>query len=153
MANDIGFFLCKLNNCPEHNHILSTMNDWIKNNPYNQCVVFNSFCENINIHKVPILHLSHAKFFYGDLMVFDFVSLILASHFPNIKNLYYYMSNIAWDNSLNSRYIEWEEAFSAPHLKVIASNQTIYDVYEIAWKKPCGISENFTYEQLSKIIQ
>ena len=146
MANDIGFFMCKLTNNPEHNRILKTVKDFIDNNSYQQYLVFNSFCENVNQYSIPVLHLSHAKFFYGDLIVFDFISLIMASKFPNIKNLYYYATNIPWNESTRSRYTDWEKIFNLNQVQIIAANQPLYDIYDIAWKKPTGISENFSYE-------
>ena len=152
MNNDIGFFICKLTNNPEHNKILNTINHFIENNPYQQYLVFNSFCENINTHNIPMLHLSHAKFFYGNLFVFDFISLILASKFPNIKNIYYYANNIPWNESMRSKYTDWEQIFDMDHLKIITTNQPLYDIYNIVWKKPAGISENFSYEELANIL-
>lgn len=153
MAKDIGFFIPKLSNIQQHDVVLKTVRQFIDNHPYNQYVLFNSFYDKIETYNIPILHLSHAKFFYGDLFVFDFISLVIASHFPNISKLYYYAQNLPWSSSGETYYENWRKIFDLDHLNIISNNQYVDDVYNICWKKPIGISERFSYEELTKIIQ
>jgi hypothetical protein len=152
MTKDIGFFIPKLSNIQQHDIVLKTVKEFIDNHPYNQYVLFNSFYDKIEIYNIPILHLSHANLFYGDLFVFDFVSLVLASRFPNISKLYYYASNCPWVGATSSNYENWQKILQLEHLNIISSNEYIDDIYNICWKKPVGISEQFNYEELSKII-
>ena len=152
MTKDIGFFIPKISNIPQHDVVLRTVKEFIDNHPYNQYVLFNSFYDKIETYNIPILHLSHAKLFYGDLFVFDFVSLVLASQFPNISNLYYYASNCPWVGATTSNYESWKKILELKHLNIITSNEYIDDIYNICWRKTAGISEQFNYEQLSKII-
>ena len=152
MTKDIGFFIPKLSNIQQHDIVLRTARQFIDNHPYNQYVLFNSFYDKIETYNIPILHLSHAKFFYGDLFVFDFISLVIASHFPNISKLYYYAQNLPWSVSGETPYENWRKVFDLDHLNIISNNQYVDDVYNICWKKTIGISEKFNYEELTKII-
>jgi len=152
MTKDIGFFIPKISNIQQHDIVLKTVKEFIDNHPYNQYVLFNSFYDKIETYNIPILHLSHAKLFYGDLFVFDFVSLVLASRFPNISKLYYYTSNCPWVGATSGNYENWKKILELEHLNIISSNEYIDDIYNICWKKPVGISEQFNYEELSKII-
>ncbi len=60
--NDVGFVLVKIFNDDVHDTILSTIKGVEKNNPYNQTVVFNSYCDKSNVYNLPILHLSQSQF-------------------------------------------------------------------------------------------
>ena len=152
MFKDIGFMIPKISNTKQHDIILRTIRDFIDNNPSNQYVLFNSFYDKIETYSIPILHLSHAKLFHGDLMVFDHISLVISSRFPNISNLYYYAQNLPWLESRQSLYRDWKKIFTLDHLNIISSNQYIDDIYSICWKKTKGISEKFSYDEIKQII-
>ena len=152
MTKDVGFFLPKLSNIQQHDEVLRTIKEFVNNNPYNQYILFNSFYDKIETYNIPILHLSHAKFFYGDLFVFDFISLVLASKFPNISKLYYYAQNFPWTGAGETDYDSWKKIFELDHVNIISNHQSVDDIYSICWKKTIGISEKFDYETLSKII-
>lgn len=152
MKKDIGFILIKLMNDPISDKILSTINNMSKEDPFRQYIVFNSYCELINTHNVPILHLNQSKFFFGDLVLFDVVSLLLAKNFPNINQKYFYATDLPWTKSPESSFSEWKRLLCDPQVSIIAHNQFIADAYDICWKKPIGISENFSYEEVRNLI-
>jgi len=149
---DIGFLLIKMNNDSTYNRILKTISDFILNNPYNQYVIFNSFSDKIDTINVPILHINQAKFFYGDLFVFDFISCLLTQNFPNLSNRYLYTKDLFWTADPGNSYNEWESILMKDNLNIITHNKYVHDIYDMCWKKPMGISENFTYEELKNIL-
>jgi hypothetical protein len=149
---DIGFILIKIDNSALYDNIFNTIQSFIQNNPYNQYVVFNSFCEKIDNSNIPILHLNQAKFFHGSLVLFDFVSIIISKKFPNIHKKYFYAQNIPWESIPKTQYAELSNFLIDDNLDIITKNQYVYDIYDICWKKPLGISENFDYESLQKIL-
>jgi hypothetical protein len=151
MIADLGMMCIKLDNGITSNSILKTGKSLIDNNPYSQICVFNSYSEVVNNHSVPILHLSQAKFFNGNLIVFDIPSLILSKSFVNISNIFYYAHDIPWtQHSVPFKY--WLNIFDSENLNIIAKNQQIYDIYDICWKKPIGISEDFSYETIKDLL-
>lgn len=149
---DIGFVIIKLENNPFHDNVIKCIESFISNNRDNQYIIFNSSCEKINTGSAPILHLSQSKFFYGDLFVFDFVSLILTQQFPNIRHRYFYAQDLFWESSPQIPYNNIKNIVTHNNIDIIAKNQYIYDIYNICWKLPVGISENFDYESIKKII-
>lgn len=149
---DNGFVLIKIDNSTIYSNIFDTILSFIKDNPYSQNIIFNSFSEKIDNSKIPILHLNQAKFFYGNIFVFDFISLILTKKFPNIYKKYFYAQDIPWESVPNTNYQELCSFLLNNDVEIIAKNQYIYDIYNICWKKPIGISENFDYESLKQII-
>lgn len=149
---DIGFVLIKITNSPVNDAILSTIDKMSKEDPFRQYLVFNSYCESINTHNTPILHLNQSKFFFGDLVVFDIVSLLLTKNFPNIRKKYFYATDLPWTKSPETSFNEWKMLLCDPQVDIIANNQFIADAYDICWKKPIGISENFSYEEVRNLI-
>lgn len=152
MTNDNGFIVLDLNNNSKNNDIIKYAEDSQKSNPYKQDILFTTNCELIASPKLPILHISQSKFFYGNLFVFDINSIMLTSQSPNIKNRYFYTDNIPWINN-KFEYKYWLSLFDSANLQIIASNEQIYDIYNICWKKPLGISEKFDYDKISRFIQ
>jgi len=152
MTNDLGFLLFVMENNPMFHGILSCAKEFIDNNPYKQICVFNSYSEKLDSLNVPLLHIKQAKFFYGDMIVFDTIGLSLVKEFPNIKNIYFFTSSIPWQGH-SFFYKEWQNLMDDKRLHIITSSQETYDIFDIAWKKPDGIGDYFNYETLSKFIQ
>lgn len=152
MKQDIGFILIKLTNDPNNNKILSTISSMSKADPFRQYVVFNSYCELINTHNVPILHLNQSKFFFGDLVLFDIPSLLLSKNFPNIRRKFFYTTDLPWIKFPQHPFNEWKKLLCDPQVDIIANNQFVADAYDICWKKPLGISENFSYDEIRSFI-
>jgi hypothetical protein len=149
---NLGILLIKLNNNEVYDNIISTIDQLILNNPFSHISIFNSFSDKINTGNVPILHLSHAKFFDGDMVVFDIMGLLLTKNFPNINKRYFYTQDIPWMTDTKAYYTQWKGLFEHDNLEFIVQNQELYDIYEMIWKKPIGISENFNYEKINSFI-
>jgi hypothetical protein len=150
--NDVGFILVKLLNDESHDGILSTIKEIEKNNPYSQTVIFNSYCEKANLYNLPVLHLSQSQFFNGTLFLFDLPSVILTNKFPNLKRRILYTNSLPWSSNPGTRYEEWKSLYDQDSLDILVNNENVYNIYDICWKKPIGISERFNYEEISKFI-
>ena len=145
---DIGFVLIKMFNNQIYDDILTAIQSCIYDNPSNQIVIFNSYSEKINTFNIPILHLSQAKFFYGDLFIFDMVSLLLTKSFPNVATKYLYAQDIPWTISKETNYFDWHKLLNNESLQIIAKNEEIDQIYSKCWKKPLCVTERFDYEKL-----
>ena len=151
-TKDLGIILVKLQNHEFYDNIINTSQKIIDNNPLSNICIFNSFCDKTDTKNVPILHLSHGKFFHGDLICFDIVSLLLTKNFSNIKNRYFYAQNIPWFEDSTVFFLQWKHLFESANIKIIAKTPDIYNIYDICWQKPIGIAENFKYEELNELI-
>lgn len=150
---DYGFVLLKLEDNLTTNKLLQNIETIIENNPYNQICIFNSSNQKIGHHSVPVLHLNQSKFFYGNLFLFDIQSAIITKSYPNIYKRYFYATNIPWEKNRLVDYKEWNDMLDSDNLEIIAQNQYIADIYEICWKKPILIAEDFTYEHIKKVLE
>lgn len=153
IKSDIGFILLNIDNSAIYNNIFTTINQFIKNHPYNEFLVFSSLCNKSDTMNVPILHLSHSKFFDGILIAIDIQSLIITKKFTNYKRKYFYAFDTPWLSMNKTAYAQWRNLLADDSLDIITANQTLNDIYSICWKKPVGISEGFTYEELRSIIE
>jgi hypothetical protein len=151
MIEDLGVMCIKLENTTTSDSILKTTKSLIDNNPYAQICVFNSYSDVVNNHSVPLLHLSQAKFFAGNLIVFDIPSLILSKNFINVSNRFYYAHETPWTQHVMP-FKYWSDIFDSENLSIIAKSQQIYDIYDMCWKKPVGISEDFSYETIKNLL-
>jgi hypothetical protein len=151
-SSDIGFVFLQLTNNNIHDNFLKTAKSFIDHNPYSHIIGFNSFSDKVNHHSVPLLHLSHAKFFCGNLVLFDLASVLLTQSFTNIHKRFLYVKDAPWITSPQTKYTEWLKLYSSNNLEIIVQDIHLYDIYSIAWKQPIGISENFNYEELKHII-
>lgn len=151
MKNDIGFVVVSLDNNYTSKTLCNTISSLIGNMPDRQICIFNSYCEKIDTQNIPIMHISQAKFFSGDLFLFDIPCLLLSKQFPLIKNKYFYAQNSPWSDIPES-YSSWKELFGQDSLHIIAKNKYLFDLYNIAWNNAIGTSENFSYEQISQFI-
>lgn len=150
--NDIGFVLIKLDNDPKQDQILQTIKNFEINNPTKQVIIFNSVCNKINTYNLPILHLSQSQFFYGSLVIFDLPSIILSKDFPNLKKRILYTDSTPWEKNPHTRYEEWNSLYNQSSLDIVTANERLYNIYNICWKKPLGIAENFNYETFSHYL-
>lgn len=149
---DIGFVLLNIDNSPIYDTILTTIKKFVDNNPYSQIVIFNSQCNKLNTYNIPILHLSHAKFFDGVLFVFDMQSIIICKKFTNATKKYFYASNVPWYSS-NKHYGYWKNLLDDQNLEIVVSDTSLYNIYNICWKETCGIAKEFNYDELCQIIE
>jgi hypothetical protein len=148
---DLGLIMYGLpNNSYSHKHF-SLLNNFVMHRPFNQHLIFNSYNECIETLSVPILHVSQAKFFYGNLLALDMKSLLLAIECINCTNIYYYSTEIPWEKEIRP-FSYWNKIFSTKNLNIIAQNQKINDIFELMWTKPLAKIEDLTYESISNIL-
>jgi len=150
---DLGVILLNIKPSAKQNEIFKTLYDFIENRPYDQIVVFNSYCDIVDNYLVPILDVSQAKFFHGNILVFDTDSLFLASKFINTNKLFFYSTEEPPWAKDNKPYSYWKNIFENNNLYIITDSIYLNDLYSITWKDPIGISESFKYETLQHIIQ
>lgn len=148
---DLGFFAIKLENNTFHDKICSLIDGYISNNHQSHIVMFNHICEKIETKQIPLLPISYAKYFKGDLVVFDIASLLVAVDCININRVYFYAQNMPWINSYND-YSDWEYLFKNDKIKIIANNEHLHNIYNIVWNNSLGVSEDITYDKFSKFI-
>jgi hypothetical protein len=151
IKNNLGFMIINLENNSYYENILQNIKKIIDNNPYINISVFSSNCNKIMTHNVPILHLSHAKFFKGDLWTFDLTGILVAKNFPNINKKILYVNDIPWIKNRNNPYEEWERIYDKS-IDFVTNNQYTYDIYNICWKQPIDIMEEFNYEKVQSIL-
>lgn len=149
---DLGVIALHLQSCVQHDTLLKSLYDFSEQRPYDQVVVFSSCSDVIQNYMVPILHISQAKFFKGNLVVLDIDGLFLASQFVNINKLFYYNSGPAPWSIESKPYQYWRKLFEYPNLEIITDSQELQDLYSITWKSPIAVSENFKYETLQHIL-
>lgn len=152
MTNDLGIVLLTLENTRVYDSIFASIQNMIKQNPYKQICVFNSKNNRIETGNVPILHLSQAKFFSGNLLIFDTLSLLFAKNFVSVNKIYFYVSDFLWTGQQYSNYYEVKNLFDTKNLEFIARDEQTSDIYEICWKKPITISKDINYESLKQIL-
>jgi hypothetical protein len=151
IKNNIGFMLINIENDQHHDSMLQNIRKLIDANPYKNIVIFNSICNKITTYNIPILHLSHAKFFEGDLWLFDLTSVIISKNFTNLNKKILYCNDMPWLKNRTNIYNEWLKIYDSD-LDFVTTNQYLYDIYSICWKKPLDIMENFDYEKIQHIV-
>lgn len=148
---DLGLISYDLSNSSSTVQYLELLRQLTQHRPFNQYVVFNSYSEVVDTLCVPILHVSQAKFFYGDILVCDMPSLLLAIECVNTRNIYYYCNYIPWEQNIRD-YSYWQKIFTNNSLNIIAKDQKIYDIFELLWKKPIATIKDLNYESINNII-
>jgi hypothetical protein len=100
---------------------------------------------------MPILHLSHAKFFSGNILVTNLPSLELSLSFVNVQKILFWTSNLPWAGT-SQHYKYWEKIFLDDRVSVIAYNTYINDLYSLCYKNPIIVSERLNYEEIQKCL-
>ena len=152
LRNSLGFVLLNIENNEYYDNIFTQIHELIKNNPLTNIVVFNSNCDKLATYNVPILHINHAKFFGGDLWLFDMIGLIITKNFTNTKKKILYCNDMPWIKNRNNTYAEWSNLYNKD-IDVVTTNQYLYDIYSMCWSKPLDIMENFNHEKIQHILQ
>jgi hypothetical protein len=152
MKQDIGFLLLQLTNNSAYDGILQVAQKIAENNPRQQTIIFNSYCEKVNLYDLPVLHISQAQFFVGNLFIFDLSGVILTKKFPNIDKRFFYVNNAPWTQQPQTKYENWSSLYNQNSLNFIAQNEQLYDLYNICWKQPIGIAKEFDYETIQQYL-
>jgi hypothetical protein len=150
-TNDIGIVVLNLSSDKENINLIQLAHECLDTNPYNQICFFSAGCDIVSNINMPIFHMSHAKFFYGNIIVTDLQSLELSLSFTNINKILFWCSNIPWQEK-NINYKYWETIFLDDRVNIIAKNTQIYDLFEICYKQPITIAERLSYEEIKKCL-
>lgn len=155
IKNSLGFLLPYIDNTEQYNIIFNNISKLIQNNIYSNILVFNSRCDKISTNNIPILHINHAKFFKGDLFLFDISGLILTKQFTNVNRKLLYCNDMPWLKIRNTNYSEWEGLYynNNSGIDFIVTNKYLYDIYSLCWKQPIGTMENFDYEKIQELLR
>jgi hypothetical protein len=149
---NVGFLLPKLDNETHTQKIVYEISSYIYNNPKDHIVIFSSYNKIIDNYNVPILHINESKFFFGDLFIMDLPSVILSNKYPNISKRYFYTNSIPWEKNPNFLYTEWLGVYDSNNINIIVSDERLFNIYNICWKKPINIMETFNHDKLAQII-
>lgn len=114
-------------------------------------VIFNSY-NNSDNYNIPILHINQSKFFHGDIVVFDVVSLLIAISCYKLRNIYYYAYNIPWMVDQATDYKFWSKLLDNNKVKIITQNQEIYNAFDRVWKTPISIAQEISSDEFAKIL-
>lgn len=151
MKQDLGLLITHIDNSEKFEFLFEELSKLISDNPYSQICIFNSYSDKLHTKNVPILHINQSKFFSGNLLVFDIVSLYLIQSFPLLNKKYFLAQEAYWTKSYNN-YMDWHNIINQDNLDIIASNSYIYDIYDICWRQPKFIMETLNYDNLSKLL-
>lgn len=151
MNQDLGIFAIVLENNILHEKICTLAQDMSANNKDKQVIFFNQYCEKIDTKNIPILPLSHSKYFIGNLLTFDLQSLLIACNSIRAEHIFYYTDSIPWQSSYNT-YSNWTTIFGDPRLKIVTKTEDLYNIYNIVWDKAITYCEEINYDQFSKFL-
>jgi len=152
LKNSVGFVLLNIENNDYYDSLLKEISRLIIHNPLTNIVVFNSHCDKVSLYNVPLLHINHAKFFNGDLWLFDIIGLIISKNFTNINKKILYVNDMPWIKNRDNMYSEWKSLYNKD-INFVASNKYLYDVYSLCWSQPLEIMESFNHEKIQHILQ
>ena len=150
--NDIGFLLSDTKIIED---IYPIVSDLISKDFKNQYTCFTHVQQNsYNKLGIPILSITECKFFYGTLIVFDIESLAICKNFPNIKKIYYYMTDVPWKQTSHINYFDLRNHYQEnTKINIVTKTSNLYNVYTNSWnKQPLGIMEELNYENFKRLI-
>lgn len=150
MIKEVGFFVLKLDR--NNAYILHTIEEYIKNNPSHHCVLFNSHSDIEIPNNIPVLHLYHARFFYGTIVVYEVPGMIISNAFTNFNRRIFYANNVPWYGNAGVAAAYWQKVFQMENTDIIANNQYTYDIFDICLKTPLSISEDLNYEAIKQYV-
>lgn len=148
---DFGIVSRKLSNDSKTLELINLANDYLNKKPYSQVCFFNCISDNISNRTIPVLHLSHAKFFYGNLLVTNIKDLDLCYNFPNLNKILFFTDCVPWEKDVRY-YRDWEKLFYSTKLEIVAQNQRTYDLFKLCYKEPLIVKERLDYETIQKCL-
>lgn len=151
IKNDLGFVLPTLENNPSHINLCELISLLIDRNKKYQFCIFNQYSSLVDTRSVPLMPMSHAKYFIGDLVVLDFPSLVLSINFPTIKNIYYFTNNIPWSTSYYE-YKDWKHIFQKNNLKIFSASEDITKIYSMMWNIKTKTIKEINYDTIISIL-
>lgn len=148
---DLGIIVTSMSNDNETLNATLFAKEYLSHYSYNQVCFFTGLYESLSSQNIPVLHLSQAKFFYGNLLVTDIENLQLCLDFPNVHKILFFANDIPWMIQ-EKNYKDWEDVFYNDKVNIIAKNQMINDIFELCYKTPICISERLSYEDIQEYL-
>lgn len=152
---DIGFYLLDIEATnKKHKTILESINSLCDLRPYDNIVLFNNKMNNVDLdHKYYVLHMSQAKYFKGYLFLFDMRSSMVTQQFPAPKKQIMFIDNNDWSSKADVPYVFWEKTYLNDNFEFVANNKELYDIFELCWKKPLSIINDYNYRGIDEILR
>jgi len=154
---NIGFYLLDIDQQNQNSvALLSVVNDICRLRPRDNIVVFSNAPDAIiNGNRYYMLHVSQAKFFKGNLFLFDHKARLLTQTFETPAKQIMYISEIPWgrEKSTQALYQNWKNQYGKSNLEFIAQSQETSDLLEICWKKPVKIMPQISAEEFNNVIE
>jgi hypothetical protein len=154
---NIGFYLLDIDqenqNCLG---LLAMINDLCLLRPKDNIVVFsNTPNAIIQGNRYYMLHVSQAKFFKGNLYLFDHKSRLLTQTFKTPAKQVMYIAEIPWgrESTTQNLYTQWQNQYGSSNLEFIAHSQEVYDLLDICWKKPVKLLPQLSAEEFNNVIE
>lgn len=149
---DIGFYVTNIRGSNK-DLIINTINDYIIAHPYDNVVVFNDNYDAITNNNFYTLHISHAKYFKGLLLVFDINDIFLVRSFPSPSKKIFFATEPYWQNHKTTPYKMWSEVFDNSDIDIVVNNASLFDIYKICWKEPLCLMNNMNSQEIENVLQ
>lgn len=152
---DIGFYLLDIEATnKKHKTILESINSLCDLRPYDNIVLFNNKMNNVDLdHKYYVLHMSQAKYFKGYLFLFDMRSSMVTQQFPAPKKQIMFIDNNDWSSKTDIPYVFWEKTYLNDNFEFVANNKELYDIFDLCWKKPLSIINDYNHRGIDEILR
>ena len=152
IKNDIGFIIPNLYNDDQSNALCEIISGLISQNKKYQFCIFNQHNELIDTKNVPLMPISHARYFAGDMVILDFPSLVMAINFPTTKNIYYFTNGMPRSTSYNA-YETWKKIFCNNKLQIFTNSDDITSIYSMLWNIKAETIKEINYVTISSILR
>jgi len=151
MSKNIGFLLPSLNS-EQHAAIITHISKLINHNRDKNIIIFSNTPKVVIPNNIPVLSIKESKYFKGKLFVFDLLSALIATKFATQEKYFWVGQAIFWQNQPYENFHVFKTIFDQEDMSLIVQNQQVSDIYEICYKKPKYILEEFSHEKLQAII-
>ena len=154
MSRNIGCFLFEVVTNIEKE--IATMFNIVASKPNINGSLFTADYQNKidYLRNFTIFPINEAKYYYGDMIVWDLLSLDMVHKFPNLKTIYYFQGpNIPWINNAHIPKEMWQSLFCNPKIKMITDNQQIQKIFKDTWNSDLFLLKTMTPEGLYEAIQ
>lgn len=155
MFRNLGCFLFDVVSDQEK-EILSIFNDLLDKNPHINGSLFTSNYQNsINkLKRFSIFSSYEANYYYGDMFVWDIISLDIVRNFPNINRIFYFQeASLPWPTNAHMEYSMWEKLFCNKKTTIITNLPEVKEVYDLVWSGKCELLKTMNAESLYEAIR
>jgi len=155
MSKNLGCFLFDVVTDQEK-EILSLFNNLLEKNPnINGCLFTTNYQNTINqLKRFSIFPLYEAKYYYGDVLVWDIISLDIVKSFPNVEKIFYFQGPyLPWTGNTHLEYSMWESLFCNPKITVISNLTEVKEIFDLVWSTKCELIKTMNAESLYEVVR